>query len=674
MSASPSNGVRPGIFGYLKGLFRRSDGPGAVVADAEVMTEDSSPRTPPPVEVAPPGRPAPKPSAAPTAPRANTNTNVDVQGAGVAPSVALPLQAVLNGLPPELRSRVRTQTVGDLAINIPVDKILSQLPQGQVRLPFGEIRKAAPQVFSPGVDYDRISVALPLNEVLSRLNPGLLMRRNAQRQFDIPEEITSPFSGRGEGLSVGNAKPVQPAASAKKAAPVPPAPGRGSISTPPPAPAPAPQPAAKVAPEFDAIPPLFTPKAAPAAPAAAAPAAALPEAPIPFKPVTPTRAAAPQPAPVVTPAPSIPMPTAAIPVNKPAAPVASSGAVILTSLRSVSENWPEALQQEIGQAGLSQSKIALPVEQVETALKRGRVLYPWKTIRSWISPAAPQTTSAHDTTELELPLKVVAPLFLSHKQSAGAAANKVAVDQAIPDLFFGGSQPPTPAAPPAPAPAPTLPPATRISMPAPTAAALSSAAAASSAAATASAAAAAAANSAAAIVGLAPVSRSEDKDSKDCNIALPVGRSEDTNYYLWNDASDTTLSHIDALKKTGAKGTEFVKRYSSPNEIVNRAAAMEGVAGALVALPDGLMVASRIPAEYNGDTLAAFMPQIFAKVSISTKELRMGELNNVSFTVGHIPWKIFRVNAIFFAVFGQAAKPMPTAQLAALAAELDRKK
>ena len=51
----------------------------------------------------------------------------------------------------------------------------------------------------------------------------------------------------------------------------------------------------------------------------------------------------------------------------------------------------------------------------------------------------------------------------------------------------------------------------------------------------------------------------------------------------------------------------------------------------------------------------------------------MGELNNVNFTVGTIPWKIFRVNSIFFAAFGRAREPLPTAQLAALAAELDHK-
>ena len=100
---------------------------------------------------------------------------------------------------------------------------------------------------------------------------------------------------------------------------------------------------------------------------------------------------------------------------------------------------------------------------------------------------------------------------------------------------------------------------------------------------------------------------------------------------------------------------------------------LEGVEGSLIALPDGLMVASRLPQELNGDTLAAFLPQIFGKVSQCTKELRMGDLNNLNFTVGNVPWKIFRVNAIFFAAFGRSGQSLPTAQLAALAAELDHK-
>jgi predicted regulator of Ras-like GTPase activity (Roadblock/LC7/MglB family) len=105
-----------------------------------------------------------------------------------------------------------------------------------------------------------------------------------------------------------------------------------------------------------------------------------------------------------------------------------------------------------------------------------------------------------------------------------------------------------------------------------------------------------------------------------------------------------------------------------------RAVALPGVAGSVVAMQDGLRVASQAPAELNPDTLAAFLPQIYERVSQCTRELRMGALNNVSFTVGNVPWKIFRVNAVYFAVFGRAGEQLPASQLAQLAAELDRKK
>jgi len=153
-----------------------------------------------------------------------------------------------------------------------------------------------------------------------------------------------------------------------------------------------------------------------------------------------------------------------------------------------------------------------------------------------------------------------------------------------------------------------------------------------------------------------------------------VSKPVDTNYYVWGDNSETARVDESEYKRKSPSGTDFLTRCATPNEIVSRAAALDGVAGALIALPDGLMVASRIPAELNGDTLAAFLPQIVSKVSHCTKELRMGDLNNLSFTVGNVPWKIFRVNAIFFAAFGRVAEPLPTVQLKALACELDRKK
>jgi predicted regulator of Ras-like GTPase activity (Roadblock/LC7/MglB family) len=170
---------------------------------------------------------------------------------------------------------------------------------------------------------------------------------------------------------------------------------------------------------------------------------------------------------------------------------------------------------------------------------------------------------------------------------------------------------------------------------------------------------------------IAPVV-AEEPEANFAPAAKPAGPL-DTNFYVWNESTDAPQVDESAEKKS-APGTDFLSRYATPNEVVSRAAGLAGVAGALVALPDGLMVASKISADLNGDTLAAFLPHIFGKVSQCTKELRMGELNNLHFTVGNVPWKIFRVNAIFFAAFGHAGQPLPTAQLAALAGELDRRK
>jgi predicted regulator of Ras-like GTPase activity (Roadblock/LC7/MglB family) len=339
---------------------------------------------------------------------------------------------------------------------------------------------------------------------------------------------------------------------------------------------------------------LVTPKPTP--PAAPAPVAPVPPA-IPL-----TMQRPPQP-PAVTPAPR------ETPAAKPTVSAPVSAATMPVSLAALAESWPESVRQEIAHFNLTEARVALPVELVGTALKRGRVAFPWKSLRGWIHPTHPAASSPNDETELDLPLSVVAPQFLARKINSGPAKS-LAIDEGIPNLFFGFPKPDAPA----------------------------------------------------------PVAPLPSADAK-------MAAAADTNYYVFDDLSEASrLDREEAAKKRKSPtGTEFVAKYATPNEIVSRAASLDGVAGALIALPDGLMVASRVPAELNGDTLAAFLPQIFAKVSMCTKELRMGDLNNLNFTVGNVPWKIFRVNAIFFAAFGRAAEAMPSAQLAALAGELDRK-
>ena len=575
-----TDGGKPKFFGFLKGLFGRSGVNGAPVAESVV----SQPAPVPLPAITAPGRPAPP----------GNGKGVPTARREIA-SVQLPLHAILAGLSLELRARVKQPEVGNLTVSVALEKILAQLAHGAVRVPFGDIRQAAPHVFDTGTDRDSTPVLLPLNEILSQLNPALLVRRPAQRQVEVPAEIASPFEGNGQGVvfSVGNAKPVTPAAP-RQAAPAPALPARGSISSvstplPPPASAPIPMPrfATPMAPNGPSTP--ITP-ITPFSPIAASPAPATPRLRL-----------------------RVELPPPAVPATPTAEPVspAPDADFLSVALKNLAASWPEALRQEIVQLNLVDACLALPCDAIETALKRGRAAFPWRTVRSWIRPAPLPSVSVHDAAELEFPLRVIAPLFLARQSAMVTTQRKVTIDEAIPNLFFGFPRPDAP----------------------PQAA------------------------------GAAPAF-----------VAGPVSKPVDTNYYVWSDNSETAQVDESEYKRKSPTGTDFIARYATPNEIVSRAAALDGVAGALIALPDGLMVANRIPAELNGDTLAAFLPQIFSKVSQCTKELRMGELNNLNFTVGNVPWKIFRVNAIFFAAFGRVAEALPTAQLAALAAELDRKK
>jgi len=505
----------------------------------------------------------------------------------------LPLQTILSQFPAELQHRVVTR-VSDVSVTVPVQTILPQLAHGSVKISFGELRSLAPGVFSPASDRDHMLVQLPLAEILPRINPNLMRRRPTQKRAEVPVDIVGPFGEKGEGLffSVGPAK-LESVAPVTPMAP-PNLPQRLTI-TPPAAPTPKPP---------------IRPAMSPVAPA------------FPSRPVTP----APSPIPAVPPGVGLNRPAVRIRVPTVAAPVASSvksnGLVLMVPLSDLGESWPDAIKQEIALVDWSKAVVALPMDFVEVGLRQGRVSCSWKQLRAWLKPAqTPQVVSAHDGAVLDLPLKVLAPLFLSKPQTA-KAQRKVTFDTEIPDLFFGAAS--------------------------------------------------AEAANVSARVPLAPVGAPIPASPP--TPAKPQPKAPETDYYVWRDDADTPVEPEPVFKKSPTSpGTDFLKRYATPNEIISRAAAVDGVAGALISLPDGLLVASRIPPELNADTLAAFLPQIFGRVSQCTKELRMGELNNVNFTVGNVPWKIFKVGAIFFAAFGRAGEPLPTVQLAGLAAELDRK-
>lgn len=350
----------------------------------------------------------------------------------------------------------------------------------------------------------------------------------------------------------------------------------------------------------------------------------MPAAPAP----TPRPVASPPPAPAAAPAPAPirmahPAP-APVPAIAPAATAPSAdGPVVPVSVSQVCAKWPEGVRKEIEHLDLGGRTIQFPAEAIEAGLKTGKVEFFWKQVCSWMQncPAAAQGSAFGDT-RVEVPLSVVAPIFLKHKP---AGPKKAATFDDIPDVFGPSGQI---TAPPESAPAP--PPRPRPAAPAP-----------------------------------APVARPVAPAPAPAPVFTPA--ASPARAPVADGASGRT-----AAKNLAELFGEPEKRNWTPNEIVQRTTHLPGVAGALIALQDGLLVAQCMPPNSKTETIAAFLPQIFGRLSQYAKELNMGELQSANVTVEQGTLQIYKAGIIYFAVLGHPEGPLPLPSLNLIATELSR--
>jgi len=298
--------------------------------------------------------------------------------------------------------------------------------------------------------------------------------------------------------------------------------------------------------------------------------------------------------------------------------------MVQVPLASVTMGWPEAIRQVLAGLNDPNAVVMLPAAELEQGLKKGKVVFQWKRIKSFVKPPLKSALPpAVEETQVEFPLPIIAPLFLSQRKAV-AQQKKFEVAEDIPDLFSGKGLIVPPARAPAPGPAPTAPAPAR---PAP------------------------------AVAPARPAPASTRPPAAPAPAAAPAPVLAPT------AGMPTALEIGEIFGQPGRKNW-------SPAEIVERSSGLNGVVGAIITMPDGLLVASHLPPGLNGEAIAAFLPQMFTRMMQYCKELKFGDATRLTIVVDGVPLKIVKVGGVFFAALGRAEDPLPEAQLNVIAAHL----
>jgi predicted regulator of Ras-like GTPase activity (Roadblock/LC7/MglB family) len=271
--------------------------------------------------------------------------------------------------------------------------------------------------------------------------------------------------------------------------------------------------------------------------------------------------------------------------------------------------WPEAIRAEVGALDPA-TTVTLNGGAVSSGLTKGKVVFTWGEIRAGFQPAPAQPTAVDESVELVLPLKIVAPAFLAAGKNGKTARKTVQIDEAIPSLFSNGREPASaPAAPVLAAPAPAAP-------------------------------------------DPVPPAPAQVASEPPLVLAAPAPVASPS-------AIGEILGEPDRVDFT-------------PSAIVAGTVKLPGVSGAIVAMNEGLPVATALPDGVKSEVVAAFLPQIFARLNQYAGEMKLGDVDDLLFTTHGAQCQIYRLGAVYFAALGHPGAVLPTRELRLIAAELGR--
>jgi predicted regulator of Ras-like GTPase activity (Roadblock/LC7/MglB family) len=287
-----------------------------------------------------------------------------------------------------------------------------------------------------------------------------------------------------------------------------------------------------------------------------------------------------------------------------------ASAPIAIPVASIWNHWPEAAKAALSNPEFASASLELPAAELEKGLRAGAVKYPWIRLCTFIRPLSARLAAALPAdTELELPLSVLAPAFLAQHRPT-RAQRKVAIAENIPDLF-AGKAPTVGSA--------TVPTAGPVSAPAATP---------------------------------APAT---------AQVQAPPPAPQPPAY------GTTPAQPLAAAPKPSGSFGQLVgqpdKQEWSPNEVVKAALRLPGVAGVLVGAHDGMLLAGQMPTGLNPQTVAAFLPQVFGRLSQYGVDMNLKPGNRLVVTFGEQPLLIVKTGTLFLAAVGQAGQTLPDHEL-----------
>lgn len=546
----------------------------------------------------------------------------------LAPSTPMPtievahlsLGAITCTFPDELKPLLAGEPVETATVTLPMPTILKQLPAGCVKMSLATLQRQAHGLIKPIPPGDKRMVDVPLKEIFRHVRLSSLKRRE-QRTITLPDTGFNLFGDSSNPYAISpddHLEQIQVVDLTPDAESV----EESAVSS-----------APRVLKMDDGLRQHFA-----NTPAAHSGSSADSPSAIKFE-ISDSGPRA-----VTSPAASVaarPAP-APVPIAKP------TGPTLNLKVASLSANWPEEVRREV-EAFDPSTIVTLPVADVGAGLSKGRVVFSWGQIRAWTKPFVSGPTAVAENTVLQLPLKTVAPAYLTASKQPKAERKTVDMDESIPALFNDGREPE--ARPPRKVEAPATE-ETAEAHPE-------------------------SVESAEVAPALEAHAETESTISSENTTATEITAAPETESAPTPEpvAVATPAPAPEAHKIPETVGQIFGEPHKqdwTPAEIVAGTVKLPGVAGAVVALQEGLQVASSLPEGVKSDVVAAFLPQIFARLNQYSGEMKLGEVDDLLFTTHGAHCQIYRLGYVYLAVLGKPGESLPWHELRLISDELAR--